>query len=289
VDLSGGRPAGADLSRPSAARVYDYFLGGAHNFEVDRQLAQQIARMTPNLAETMRANRRFLRRAVRFLVGAGIDQFLDIGSGIPTVGNVHEVAQDLNPAARVLYVDVDPVAVAHSRSILAGNDRAAVLQADLREPDRILAQAADSGLVDLSRPVAVLLAGVLHFIPDGDDPAGIAAELRAATAAGSYLLISHATDEDQPAEVIEAQRLSARTGTEIALRSRPVITGYFGDFSIVEPGVVFLGLWRPEPAGDDGQAPAGDGAEQPAGGVDPRDDAHPERVGALGGVARKDR
>ncbi|GAB3955900.1 hypothetical protein GCM10027614_66590 [Micromonospora vulcania] len=128
-----GLPTEIDLTRPSAARVYDYFLGGAHNFEIDRQLAEQIASMTPNLAATMRSGRDFLRRAVRVLLDAGIDQFLDIGSGIPTVGNVHEVAQG-NPKAQVVYVDIDPVAVAHSRDLLAGNELTGVIHADLREP-----------------------------------------------------------------------------------------------------------------------------------------------------------
>src|SRR5256886_15607626 len=134
MEHSGGVPTDVDLTRPSAARVFDYFLGGAHNFEVDRRLAEQIASLTPNLAETMRANRAFLRRVVRYLVGEGIDQFLDIGSGIPTVGNVHEVAQEADEDARVVYVDIDPVAVAHSRAILDGNQRTGVIQADLRQP-----------------------------------------------------------------------------------------------------------------------------------------------------------
>ncbi|GAB3801517.1 SAM-dependent methyltransferase [Micromonospora zhanjiangensis] len=262
-------PAEIDLKRPSAARVYDYFLGGAHNFEIDRQLAEQIAAMTPNLADTMRAGRAFLRRAVRVIAEAGVDQFLDIGSGIPTVGNVHEVAQAINPAARIVYVDIDPVAVAHSREILAGNDRAAVLHADLREPDRILAGAADSGLIDFSRPVAVLLAGVVHFVPDADDPAKILDTLRRATAPGSYLVVSHSTYEDQPREMLDAQRLSGRTATEITLRSRAEITGFFGDFTLLEPGVVHMPLWRPD-------APS-DVADQP------------ERYGAFGGVGRNDR
>jgi SAM-dependent methyltransferase len=266
MELS-GIPEDIDVTRPSAARVYDYFLGGAHNFEVDRQLAGQIASLTPNLAQTMRANRSFLRRAVRYLVDAGIDQFLDIGSGIPTVGNVHEVAQEANPDARVVYVDVDPVAVAQSRAILEGDKRTGILQADVREPDRILAGAVDLGLVDLSRPLAVLLAGVLHFIPDEDDPQGISDRLRAATVPGSFLLVSHATQDGQPPEVLEAQRLSARTATEITLRTHAQIRGYFGDFALVEPGLVFLTRWRPEPGGEV--------------------DEHPEQVGAFGGVARR--
>jgi hypothetical protein len=165
-------PEGVDLDRPSAARVYDYFLGGAHNFAVDRELAEQIARMTPNIGDTMRANRSFLRRAVRFLVGEGITQFLDIGSGISTVGNVHEVAQQADPRSVVVYVDVDPIAASHSSAILAGNPQTAVVQADARDTDRILFDPQVRRLLDFSKPVAVLLLGVLHFIPDSDDPAG---------------------------------------------------------------------------------------------------------------------
>ncbi|MEV0152235.1 SAM-dependent methyltransferase [Micromonospora sp. NPDC050686] len=258
-----------DLTRPSAARVYDYFLGGAHNFEIDRQLAEQIAAMTPNLAATMRAGREFLRRAVRALLDAGIDQFLDIGSGIPTVGNVHEVAQAANPDARIVYVDIDPVAVAHSRELLAGNERATAIRADLREPKLIVDQARASGLIDFDRPVGLLLAGVVHFIPDADRPADVLATLRAAAAPGSHLVISHSTYEDQPREMLDAQRLSARTATEITLRSRAEITGYFGDWTILEPGVVHMPLWRPDSPSDS--------------------DEHPERFGAFGGVARHDR
>lgn len=248
--------------------MYDYFLGGAHNFEIDRQLAEQIASITPNLAETMRAGRAFLRRAVRFLVADGIDQYLDIGSGIPTVGNVHEVAQEANPAARVVYVDVDPVAVAHSRSILEANDRAGVIEADLREPERILAESRQTGLIDFTRPVGLLLAGVVHFVPDADRPAEILATLREALPVGSYLVISHSTFEEQPREMLEAQRLSSRTATEITLRSRAEIAGFFGDFRLVEPGLVFMPLWRPERPEDV--------------------DEHPERFGAFGGVGRKE-
>ena len=267
MEHSGGQPAEVDITRPSAARVYDYFLGGAHNFEVDRQLAEQIAGLTPNLAQTMRANRDFLRRAVRYLVGEGIGQFLDIGSGIPTVGNVHEVAQEANPDTRVVYVDVDPVAVVQSRAILDGDKRTGVIQADVREPDRIVAEAVKLGLVDLDRPLAILLAGVLHFIPDTDDPAGIVARLRSLQVPGGFLLISHATQDGQPPEVLAAQRLSSRTDTTINLRTHAEIAGFFGDLTLVEPGLVYLSRWRPEdPAGED---------------------EHPERVGAYGGVARR--
>ncbi|MGW0178051.1 SAM-dependent methyltransferase [Nocardia sp. NPDC003345] len=261
-------PEGIDLDRPSASRVYDYFVGGMHNFEIDRQLAQQIETFTPNVAETMRSNRDLLRRCVRFLTDEGIDQFLDIGSGIPTVGNVHEVAQAADPSARVVYVDIDPVAVAHSEAILAGNPNAAVIRADAAHPETILADPKVESLIDFGKPVAVLLLGVLHFVTDDADPAGCVARLAAAVPAGSYLAITHATADGQPAEVLEAQKLSGRTNTEIVLRTRDEIEAYFTGWTMLEPGLVHLPLWRPESPGDIGE--------------------HPEQSGAFGAVARKD-
>ncbi|MGY2062369.1 SAM-dependent methyltransferase, partial [Nocardia gipuzkoensis] len=183
-------PEGIDLDRPSASRVYDYFVGGMHNFEIDRTLARQIEAFTPNVAETMRANRDLLRRCVRFLVDAGIDQFLDLGSGIPTVGNVHEVAQARNPAARVIYADIDPVAVAHSRAILDGNPDAMVVQADVAAPEAILSDPQVRDLLDFDRPIAVLLLGVLHFVPEEAEPGKCVARLQEAVAPGSYLAIT---------------------------------------------------------------------------------------------------
>jgi hypothetical protein len=261
-------PTGVDMDRPSAARVYDYFLGGSHNFAVDREIARHIAAMTPDIGATMRANRAFLGRVVRFLVGAGISQFLDLGSGIPTVGNVHQVARNANPEARVVYVDNDPVAVAHSTALLAGTDRTAVLRADARDPAAILAHDDVTRVLDLGRPTAVLLLGVLHFIPDADDPAGIVARLRDAVAPGSYLVLVNATDTDQPPEVIEAQKLSARTGTPIFLRPYERLLAQFDGLTLIEPGLVHLPLWRPDPPSD--------GSDRP------------ERFGAFAGVGRKD-
>jgi S-adenosyl methyltransferase len=260
-------PAEVDMDRPSAARVYDYFLGGAHNFAVDRELARHIAAMTPDIGATMRANRAFLRRAVRFLVGAGITQFLDIGSGIPTVGNVHEVAQQADPGARVVYVDNDPVAVAHSAALLLGDDRTAVLAGDARDPGAILTHPDVRRLLDLDKPAAVLLLGVLHFVADADDPAGIVAQLRDAVVPGSYLVLVNATDTDQPPEVIEAQKLSGRTGTPIYLRSYEVLRAQLDGLTLVEPGLVHLPLWRPDSPDD----------------VDDR----PQRFGAFAGVGHK--
>ncbi|MCY7342831.1 MAG: SAM-dependent methyltransferase [Pseudonocardia sp.] len=259
-------PPDIDLDRPSASRVYDYFLGGAHNFAIDRQLADAIASMTPAIGDTMRANRAFLRRAVRFLVGAGITQFLDVGSGIPTVGNVHEVAQQADPSARVVYVDVDPIAVSHSRAILADDPRTAVVHADARDPEGILADPGTQRLLDLDRPVAVLLLGVLHFVPDSDDPAGIVARLRDGMPPGSAVALVNVTHEDQPPEVIEAQKMSGRTGTPIHLRSRVELRAQFDGLTLDDPGLVHIPLWRPD---------------------SPLDvDDHPERFGALAGIGR---
>jgi SAM-dependent methyltransferase len=222
--------------------------------------------MSPDVAETMRCNRVFLRRAVRFLVAEGVRQFLDIGSGVPTVGNVHEIAQATAPDCTVVYVDVDPVAVAHSEAILAGNDRAGVIRADLREPDRILAESRQLGLIDYGRPVGVLLAGVVHFIPDSDDPAGLVAKLADATVPGSFLLVSHTTHDGQPPEVLAAQGLAARTATEMYPRPRAEILRYFAGTTLEEPGLVFIPQWRPDP---------GEEVE------------HPERISAYAGVGRK--
>ncbi len=261
----GWAPEGIDLDRPSASRVYDYFVGGMHNFEIDRTLARQIESFTPNVAETMRANRDLLRRCVRQLVDAGITQFLDLGSGIPTVGNVHEVAQARDPGARVVYVDIDPVAVAHSRAILDGNPGAAVIQADVADPDTVLADPLVREMLDFDRPIAVLLLGVLHFVADEADPAGCVARLQAALAPGSYLAITHATADGQPAEVLEAQKLSGRTSTEIVLRDKEHISEFFHGWPLLEPGLVHLPLWRPDNPADVGP--------------------HPELSGAYGGLA----
>jgi SAM-dependent methyltransferase len=258
-------PADLDVTRPSVARVYDYILGGAHNFEVDRQLADEIARLSPNVVETARASRHFLRRAVHFLASAGIRQFLDIGSGIPTVGNVHEIVHGVAADARVVYVDIDPIAVAHSRAILRDNPTAAVLCVDLRDPAKILSEATDTGLIDFGQPVAVLLAGVVHFLPDSDGPGEILRQLREAMAPGSYLLITHGTADGQPPEVRTAQELTGRA-SRITLRSHTEIAAYFGEFTLLEPGLVYVSQWRPDPA------------DEP--------DPHPERLAGYAGIGR---
>ena len=171
-------PLGIDPNVPSMARTYDYLLGGAHNFAVDRKLADAAERIMPRSREIARLNRAFLRRAVLFLVESGIRQFLDIGSGVPTVGNVHEIAQHAAPDARIVYVDKDPVAVAHSELLLHGNEQAAVIHADLRETERILTDPAARRLLDFDEPIGLLTVMMLHFVPDSDNPAGALATYR---------------------------------------------------------------------------------------------------------------
>jgi S-adenosyl methyltransferase len=180
-------PPGIDTRRANVARVYDYWLGGSHNFLADQDAARATAAVQPSVRTNARANRAFLGRAVRFLAANGIRQFLDVGSGIPTEGNVHEIAQRTDPAARIVYADVDPVAVAHSSAILAGNPSAAVIEADLREPQKILASDTVRDVIDFARPVGLLLVAVLHFLTDAQDPWQIVATLRDALAPGSYL------------------------------------------------------------------------------------------------------
>ena len=171
-------PEGIDVTKPSVARVYDYALGGVHSFAVDREFLRAVEAMLPDVRAVCRANRAFLHRAVRVLVEVGIRQFLDIGSGIPTAGNVHEIAQQAAPEARVVYVDIDPVAVAHSRLILAGNDRAAAIQEDLRHPEAIIGHPATQRLLDFDQPVGLILGVVLSVIPDEDDPHALVARYR---------------------------------------------------------------------------------------------------------------
>ncbi|MDT4985985.1 MAG: hypothetical protein QOI74_79 [Micromonosporaceae bacterium] len=240
-------PEGIDLERPSAARVYDYWLGGSHNYAADREMARQIARLMPDVPRFARANRSFLRRAVEYLVAAGVRQFLDIGSGIPTAGNVHEIAQRVAPETRVAYVDIDPIAIAHSRAILAGNDRVAVVANDLRAPERILSDPGLRRVLDLNRPVAILMVSLLHFVPDTDDPAGLIASYRDAVPAGSYLALSHIQRvPDPPRSGVEILALYERVGTPLIPRTDAELTPFFTGFDMVEPGLVALAEWRPD-------------------------------------------
>ncbi|SHF85591.1 SAM-dependent methyltransferase [Streptoalloteichus hindustanus] len=242
------REGGVDLSRPNPARMYDYYLGGVHNFAVDRRAAADVLSILPETRDFALRNRAFLRRVVRHLAAeAGIVQFLDLGSGIPTVGNVHEIAQDVNPACRVVYVDHEPVAVAHSRKLLEGNDNAAVIQADVRDAATVLSHPDTRRLLDFDRPLAVLMLQVLPFVPEADNPRGIVAAYRAACVPGSYLALAHSlTPEFWPGNVDQAIELYRSSTHPLHLRTPEQVAALFEGYELVEPGVVFTAAWRPD-------------------------------------------
>ncbi|MCZ2525275.1 SAM-dependent methyltransferase [Streptomyces sp. HB2AG] len=240
-------PDGIDVTRPSAARMYDYYLGGSHNFEADREAAAKAIEMWPDLPKIMQANRAFMRRAVRHAVELGVTQFLDIGSGIPTFGNVHEVARAADPQSRVVYVDRDPIAVAHSQALLEGDTRTGVIEADLRDGAALLEHPGVTGVLDLERPVALLLVAVLHFVQDADGPWDAVAELRERLAPGSLLILSHATPEGRADMAGPHQDLYRRTGNPMSMRSRSEVTRFFEGFEMLDPGLVYMAEWRPDP------------------------------------------
>ena len=247
-------PRSIDISVPSVSRMYDYYLGGSHNFEVDREAARRAMEFMPGLPKIMQANRAFMRRAVRYAADQGISQFLDIGSGIPTFGNVHEVAQAARPGARVVYVDHDPVAVAHSKAVLQGNDDADIVAADLRKPQEILRSPEVERLIDLNQPVALLLVAILHFVEDEDDPYGAVAELREALAPGSLLVLTHASYEGiplPPERAGGAVNVYQDIRSPLIMRSREEIARFFKGYDMVEPGLVAMPRWRPDTAPED--------------------------------------
>ncbi|MFA1537694.1 SAM-dependent methyltransferase [Actinomadura monticuli] len=237
-----------DPTTPNVPRMYDYLLGGKDNYAVDREAVEEVVRHAPDTPYLARENRAFLRRAVRFLAGSGIRQFVDIGSGLPTQGNVHEIAHEVAPDARVVYVDVEPVVLAHGRALLAGTPEVTVIQGDARRTDDILGDPGLNELIDFDRPVAVLMLAVLHFIGDEDDPHGIVARLRSAMAPGSYLAVSHVTaDFDADRRVRDAGAVYEKATYQITLRSREQITRLFDGFDLVDPGLTTLSMWRPDP------------------------------------------
>jgi hypothetical protein len=254
MDVTPPEPVGLDpigIDRPSPARMYDYVLGGSHNFAVDRDAADQAISGFPLLADGMRENRAFLARVVRYLAQAGVDQFLDLGSGIPTSGNVHEVARETNPDARVVYVDTEPVAVMHSLALLENDPLATAIRADLRRPAEVLADPAVRALLDFDRPVAVLIVGTMHFIRDVDHPADIVAGYRDALAPGSHLALTNGTDEGQdPVQTEAARRAFLRSPTPLQLRDRDEVAAMLAGLELVEPGLVAIHEWRPESPSD---------------------------------------
>ena len=241
-------PEGVDITVPDASRVYDYALGGVHNFAIDREFWHRAEAAFPGAGLAARTNRAFLGRAVRWLADRGVRQFLDIGSGIPTLGNVHEVAQEAAPDARVMYVDIDPVAVAHSEALLAGNDLAGVIQADLRQPSDILYHPDVLALLDFAQPVAVLLNAVMHFLPDSDHPLDIMAAIREALPSGGYVVMTHGTEvRDTAREQERVAELYQSTPTSFHLRDEDHVRRMFDGFELVEPGITTVTAWRPDP------------------------------------------
>jgi hypothetical protein len=255
VDRPDWAPKGVDTEKASAARLYDFYLGGSYNFEVDRELGRKVASVAPGVYDFALRNRAFLRRAVRYFQSQGIDQFLDIGSGIPTAGNVHEVAQKTNPDARVVYVDNEPVAVAHSELLLEGNPNAAAIEADLRDPDHILHHEKTRRLLDFSRPIGLLTVAVYHFIPDSDDPLGLLSRYRAALPSGSYIALSHVTTDVMSTQIEQLIGLYRGSQNPVIARTKAQFTAMFDGFDLVEPGVVFTPEWRPESPEDAGDHP----------------------------------
>jgi SAM-dependent methyltransferase len=236
---------------PTTARVYDYWLGGHDNFAADRAAALAVSEAAPEAQLMAVENRGFLRRAVRYLAAdAGITQFLDIGTGLPTQGNVHQVAQRVTPDARVVYVDNDPMVLAYSRALKTGGNTV-VIEADLREPQAILDHPGARKLIDFSQPLAVLLVAVLHFISDKDDPPAIVAALRDVLPPGSYLVLSHVTGDIRSGSAAKAAVQYKKVTSGATLRGREEILRFFAGLDLVDPGLVQVPYWRrdqPEPA-----------------------------------------
>jgi len=242
-------PVDVDLTRPSIARVYDYVLGGKDNFAIDRSAAQSLLSAVPEVPYMARDNRDFLRRAVRFLVAeAGITQIIDIGSGLPTVKNVHEIAQEANPSTKVVYADIDPVVLTHGRVLLADNENTTVITADLTRPDTVFGNPGLVGYIDLAEPFAVLISGLLHHLSDAEDPLRVAASIRDRLPSGSYLLITNFHDDgSRRASDLEHAFLTGGLGTG-RFRTHEEQIGYFDGLDLVEPGFVRANDWRPDDA-----------------------------------------
>ena len=255
----------AGSRRPNASRIYNFLLGGKDNYEQDRQAAGQLLALVPDARAAAWANRRFLGRAVRFLAeDAGIGQFIDIGAGLPAPGNVHQVAREQDPLARVAYVDNDPVVVSHARALLCTAPGVCAVEGDLRDPPGIVGHPDLPAVIDLGEPAAIVLGAVLHHVPDQDSPHKLAGMLTAAIAPGSYLVISHATDQDIGADAAgQVRELYAQASAPAAFRSRAEVAGFLEGLELVPPGIGDVAAWH---------------ADLPAA---------PGRVIVVGGVGRK--
>jgi hypothetical protein len=236
---------GVDTRTASVARVYDFMLGGKDNFAADRELAAQLLANAPISAWIAQQNRAFLGRAVRYCAEQGVRQFLDLGSGLPAQENVHQVAQRVDEACRVVYVDNDPVAVCHARALLAGYSNVNAIDADLRQPAEILSRRDVKQLIDFAEPVAVVMAAILHFIQDTDDPAAIISGYTDAMPPGSYLVLSHATHDTRPEDAERAREIYQQASSTLITRSKQRIGDLFGNLDLVEPGLVLTTEWRP--------------------------------------------
>ena len=241
------RPPASYASVAHTARVYDYLLGGKDNFAVDREAAEQAMRINPDIVPTARANRAFGARTTGFLVGqAGLRQFLDIGAGMPANNNIHAVAQSIAPESRIVYVDHDPIVLTHARALLSSVPEGVTdyIEADLREPGKILAEAAQT--LDFNRPVAIMLTAILHLIPDRDDPYDLVSQLVNAVAPGSYVVISHAaSDIDTGAMISMANRLNELMAQQAVPRTHREVAAFFAGLELLEPGLVRIPEWRP--------------------------------------------
>jgi S-adenosyl methyltransferase len=240
-----GLSPGIDISRPHPTRVYDYFLDGKDHYPVDRKAGEQVLEAVPTVKDMARANRAFLQRAVRFLARAGIRQFLDIGTGLPSRGSVHQTAHEITPDTDIVYVDNDPIVLAHSRALLAG-EHAVVVQGDLRQPDSILGDPALGKVIDFDQPVAVLLVAILHFLTDHDRPNQVVGRFVDAMSPGSWLVISHATADFNPQAATQAARAYEHATSPIVLRSHAQVASLFCGLPMIPPGLVQLPDWRPE-------------------------------------------
>jgi O-methyltransferase involved in polyketide biosynthesis len=272
-------PPGVDLSRPNAARIYDALLGGAHNWAIDRRFAEQAVETLPMVKTVAWANREFLGRAVRYCARQGVTQFLDLGSGVPTVGNVHEVANEVSDQTRCVYVDIEPVAAAHCRLLLekyGDPKRHATVQADMVDVESVWQQALDTGVLDPQQPIAVLMVAILHFVSPDRGAHAVVQRYRELLVPGSRLIISHGTRDGMPEDLRpQADKMEAQyktSSTPVYSRTPAEITDFFGDFVLEEPGLVWLPQWRPDEHESQATAEFADA---------------PERCGILGGVGRK--